>query len=522
MGQAGSFRANALGASQMSAAQTHEARLDQVAKLRVKRNIPPLLYSPYSPDRNSDVTSSLHLQGEDALQQILATIAEKDAERHLSLTAAYDAHVEGARRNKGASKLCLHAFVQFPTDVKITPENERLMLAQAVDFVNRHHGGRAVFHARLDRDEAGRHGVDVFYAPKYTKATKRRSEIWVSLTKFGKEMAIKRFGQKPKEIKTDETDPETGKPIWKPVLDASGDPVMVVCDSNYYQGQALQDLFFEHLRDRMMLDWVQRGEKKIGREPDRIEVEEFKLKQEREKIQREFDEAMAEAQAMAHDLAVQQRQAEAATKAAQKAERQAIANREQEERHAAKAKQIAADAAAAAKRADEERAVAQSAARKAREEEKKAREAVAQLEPQRAALDALNAEIEGKRSLLADLKEQAGQIIEDARKMAKDIIATATAETRNIVVAIANQYDNFKRASTAEKQLINREVALREAVTETLSDLGIADQATDIGAADETGRAPSVLQLIFRRADRRTTDKNKRINIPDNTPRPGS
>lgn len=518
MGQAGSFRANALGASQMSAAKTHEERLDQVAKLRVKRNTPPLVYSPYSPDRHGEVTSSLHLEGENALRQILAMIAEKDAERHLSLTAAYDAHVEGARRNKGASKLCLHAFVQFPTDLKITPENERLMLAQAVDFVNRHHGGRAVFHARLDRDEAGRHGVDVFYAPKYTKATKRRSEIWVSLTRFGKEMAIKRFGRKPKEIKTDEEDPETGKPVWKAMLDASGDPIMVDCDSAYYQGQTLQDLFFEHLRDRMKLAWVQRGEKKIGRDPDRLEVEEYKLKKEQEGIQREFDETMAEAQDMARDLAAKKREAEAATQAAQKAERQAIANREEEERRAAEAKQKAADAAAAAKRADEERTAAQSAARKAREEEKKAREAVAQLEPQRAALEALNAEIEEKRSLLADLKEQAGQIMEDARKMAKDIIAKATAETRNIVVAIANQYDNFKRVSTAEKQLINREAALREAVTETLNDLGIADQETDIGEAEETGRAPSVRQLIFRRADRRAADKNKQINIPNNTP----
>ncbi len=185
MGQAGAFRANALDASQMSAAKTHEERLDQVAKLRVIRDMPPLVYSQYSPDEQGERTPSLHPEGGDALEQVLAMIAEKDAEQHLSLTDAYDAHVEGTRRNKGASKLCLHAFVQFPTDLKVTPENERVMLAQAVDFVNRQHGGRAVFHARLDRDEAGRHGVDVFYAPKYTKARKRRSEEWVSLTKFG-------------------------------------------------------------------------------------------------------------------------------------------------------------------------------------------------------------------------------------------------------------------------------------------------------------------------------------------------
>jgi DNA-binding transcriptional regulator/RsmH inhibitor MraZ len=48
--------------------------------------------------------------------------------------------------------------------------------------------------------------------------------------------------------------------------------------------------------------------------------------------------------------------------------------------------------------------------------------------------------------------------------------------------------------------------------------MGIADQTVELGEVDETGRAPSVLELIFRRADRRTADKNKRINIPNNTP----
>jgi len=245
------------------------------------------MYSPYSPDEQGEVVPTPHPKRDDALDEILAMVAEK-AERHLSLERAYEAHVANANRNKSARKLCLHAFVQFPTDLEITSENERLMLAQAVDFVNRHHGGNAVFHARIDRDEAGRHGVDVFYAPRYAKVTKRGKvrEEWISLTKFGKELAIARFGQKRKEAR--EKDEDTGKLVWKPVLDASGIPVMVDCDSSYYQGQALQDLFFEHLRDRMGLDWVQRGERKVGRDPDRLEVEEYKLKKERERIQQEF------------------------------------------------------------------------------------------------------------------------------------------------------------------------------------------------------------------------------------------
>lgn len=60
----------------------------------------------------------------------------------------------------------------------------------------RRHGGRAVFAARLDRDEAGQHNVDVFYAPRYTKETKNRKKEavftdWISTTKFGKELCEK-------------------------------------------------------------------------------------------------------------------------------------------------------------------------------------------------------------------------------------------------------------------------------------------------------------------------------------------
>jgi len=59
---------------------------------------------------------------------------------------------------------------------------------------------------------------------------------------------------------------------------------MVWQDSAHFQGQVLQDEWFEHLRDVVGLDWVLRGEKKVGRDPDRLETEEYKLQQEREKL----------------------------------------------------------------------------------------------------------------------------------------------------------------------------------------------------------------------------------------------
>ncbi|MCV6596711.1 MAG: hypothetical protein OIF40_06485 [Mangrovicoccus sp.] len=151
------------------------------------------------------------------------------------------------------------------------------MLDEAVKFTNRTHGDNAVFRARLDRDEEGRHGVDVFFAPKYQKKTTRRSSEWVSLTKFGKELAVQKFGQKQRQKKN-----KAGE--FEPVFDKAGKPVMEDCDHQHYQGRALQDAFFEHLRDEMGLDWVVRGEKKIGRDSDRLEVEEYKIQAETEKL----------------------------------------------------------------------------------------------------------------------------------------------------------------------------------------------------------------------------------------------
>ncbi|MGD1885037.1 MAG: hypothetical protein ACFB11_22510 [Paracoccaceae bacterium] len=183
--------------------------------------------------------------------------------------------------NKGAKKSCLHAIVQFPTDMEINDQTEREMLAQAVAFVNKLHGGNAVFHARLDRDETGRHTVDVFYAPRYEKVTKRGSTTWTSLTKFGKALAVDAFGYKPKEVQN------KGTGQREIVLGSDGEPVMIPCDSQSNQGKALQQAWFKHLRDEMELDWVVRGNAKVGSDPDRLEVEAYKLRQDQIQLEAE-------------------------------------------------------------------------------------------------------------------------------------------------------------------------------------------------------------------------------------------
>ena len=109
----------------------------------------------------------------------------------MELREAYDKHVDGARQNKGLKRPVLHALCQFPPEIVITEKSEKRMLALAVEFIQKTHGGDAVFSARLDRDEAGKHAVDVFFTPKYEKKTKSKTEKWISTSKHGKQLCAK-------------------------------------------------------------------------------------------------------------------------------------------------------------------------------------------------------------------------------------------------------------------------------------------------------------------------------------------
>lgn len=125
----------------------------------------------------------------------------------LDLCDAYARHMEGVKQNAGATKPILHFIVRFPPDLLgdeapngwagMTRANKQArMLRQAVAFINETHGGRAVFAARIDRDEEGETICDVFAAPIYEKRTKRTKPgetgaAWASATKFGRELAEK-------------------------------------------------------------------------------------------------------------------------------------------------------------------------------------------------------------------------------------------------------------------------------------------------------------------------------------------
>jgi len=246
MGKSGSYRQLLLDRRGLKKAQIHEERKDVLGAARSIVNVPPLIWS----------------RAPDGFGEISVPEGWSPGEWDSTLLDDFERHVSGVRYDKRAQvaggKIAAHAFLQFPTDLKIDADNERLMLVRAVKFVNQMHGGDAVFHARLDRDEAGKHGVDVFFAPRYEKTTGRKKdkvETWVSLRKFEKEAAKKRgFGEGPRE-----------------------------------RGRMFQTAWFDFLRDPlgMGLDWVERGKEKLSPAPDRLEPEVFKLTKDREALAKE-------------------------------------------------------------------------------------------------------------------------------------------------------------------------------------------------------------------------------------------
>lgn len=252
----------------------------------------------------------------------------------MDLSALYEKHTEGARQNKGAKKPVLHFIVRFPpevlTDDGPTPfarldraGRERLMVKQAVRFINESHGGQAVFAARLDRDEAGESIVDVFACPRYMKPSRserREPALWTSATKFGEELARKHQDHIRERMK----DAKTPKPITSPRA----------------VGMALQEEFgqFFERENGVKLD---ARKLKESRARDRLEIEEWRLRQ-MESDAAEARQALDEARAACVEAGdktrkAQEAQADAEDKArkAQTAQVDAEAREKAAQEHAA-------------------------------------------------------------------------------------------------------------------------------------------------------------------------------------------
>lgn len=110
----------------------------------------------------------------------------------LNLVELYIKHSSGARIKAGTKCPVIHFLLQWPNNIEMTGKNEYVVLSESIRFVNEICGGRAVFSGRLDRDEIGKHAVDIFAAPLYEKITKMHGvETWSSTSKHLKELCKK-------------------------------------------------------------------------------------------------------------------------------------------------------------------------------------------------------------------------------------------------------------------------------------------------------------------------------------------
>lgn len=230
-GKSGTVRQQALTTADFNKAELHGKRLDKTGPARRVRDVPPLVHGS------------------------------------LDIVEAREKWMDGVSQ-QGQTK-AIHMLIQWPTDLpfnKDDPEKtEKAMLAHSIRFANRYHGGDAVFAARMDRDEAGRHTVDVFLMPRYDFEYKDgRKQKRASVSKFSKENARSRFSELV----------EPGEDLKHP-------------DSPIVQGRALQAAWFDYLREDCKLQWVEPPQRKKIRIKDRLEPEEIALQRSKQDAEAE-------------------------------------------------------------------------------------------------------------------------------------------------------------------------------------------------------------------------------------------
>lgn len=173
----------------------------------------------------------------------------------LMITKLYEKHVEGCLVQKGRTK-ALHVVVQFPTEL-IDGRDATYMLQHARAFAETVFGTEAIFHDRVDRDEKSMHVVDLMVAPRYLKVTKRKSQLAISTSRGLKQLAISR--NRSENLRG--------------------------------QGRALQDAWYEYMRDVMKLEGVKRGDKKKRPGDDWKTPEELAAEADRKAAQQELEAA---------------------------------------------------------------------------------------------------------------------------------------------------------------------------------------------------------------------------------------
>lgn len=199
----------------------------------------------------------------------------------LALVDRLEEHVAGHFIPKGGSTRALHMIVKLPDSIRTGTEDEaRAALGLAVAFAQDTFGGRAVFSARIDRDERTTNNVDLFIAPTYQKTTKRASKPAVSMTRH-----LKLLAERHRRTSTEDS--------------ARG--------SMRAQGQALQDELVAWLTARGVA--AERGQAKetVGR--DQVPPEVLGAKHDREAAEKARQDALEALEAVrARSVALDQRE----------------------------------------------------------------------------------------------------------------------------------------------------------------------------------------------------------------------
>ncbi len=190
----------------------------------------------------------------------------------LDLMDAYKKHVKGARMNKALKSPVLHHLFQFPVTMnggeRPTRDQAEALVRCARGYIERVYGKDACFAARMDRDERGHWVVDTFSTPKYQKRSKRARPndpgvTWVSTTRHGKALCEKHRAEIERR--------HEGKFLNGP----------------RQVGIAMQSEWREYLNKRIKnLNLAPKAEKAAG-PVDRLEPEEYKLRQDRAKLEAE-------------------------------------------------------------------------------------------------------------------------------------------------------------------------------------------------------------------------------------------
>jgi hypothetical protein len=279
-GVAGSVRLLRLDKEGLRKAELHAKRLDATGQMRQISKQRPVTFSIAS-----------------------------DPSRDLDLQHLYQEHLGDVIPPQG-NTLCLHAFLQFPTKL-VDASDPDLMLVHATMFCERVFGNESVFAARVDQDEKGQHGVDVFLAPIYVKKTKLQSRRAISISRHLKQLAISNGTlDEINEERRQQNEKSPDQPP-KPMIREPG---------LFIQGRALQTEFYRFLRDDLALEGVKRGSLKRGRNSDWMPAEVLDIERRQE--------ALAELEATTEDRTAEiiqraEKEAKRMTEAADALRRQA-------------------------------------------------------------------------------------------------------------------------------------------------------------------------------------------------------